>query len=111
MEQLAFVPAVSYLAEKHEENSAVQDRISPLELVYISERYVTFVCSSKTISLVPMQEYSFLLNIGYRTINAKCGVRHVFDHDGKTGAVCVFTKLNPEDKRFLFEKIYGSVYK
>ena len=111
MEQLAFVPAVSYLAEKHEENSAVQDRISPLELVYVSERYVTFVCSLKTISFVPMQEYSFLLNVGYRTIKAKCGVRHVFDHDGKTGAVCVFTKLNPEDKRFLYEKIYGTVYK
>ena len=111
MEQLAFVPAVSYLAEKKEENTAVQDRISPLELVYISERYVTFVCSSKTISFVPMQEYSFLINIGYRNVRAKCSVRHVFEHDGKIAAICVFTRLNPEDKRFLYEKTYGTVYR
>ncbi len=111
VEQLAFIPAVSYIAEKKEENTAVQDRISPLEIVYISERYVTFVCSSKTISFVPMQEYSFLINIGYRNVRAKCGVRHVFEHDGKIAAICVFTRLNPEDKRFLYEKIYGTVYR
>ena len=111
MEQLAFVPAVSYMAEKKEENTAVQDRISPLELVYVSERYISFICSSKTIPFQPLQEYYFFMNAGHRTIKAQCRVRQVFEHDGKIAAICVFTRLNPEDKRFLYEKTYGTVYR
>lgn len=105
--QLAFLPACSYVSRSFEQEGAVQNRIEPIELLYITDTVICFGCPVRTIRFTEGQEYFLCMKIGMRKIVTGVRVDHVLEVSERTGAVCAFTSLKAEDRRFLYERHYG----
>lgn len=101
------VPA-AYLACNAQVEGSVQGRILPLDVLFLSDTHVCFGCSKTTLNFEENQEYQFCIKIGMRTIKTACIVEKICARSERLVAICVFKNLALEDKRFLYEKHYGT---
>lgn len=109
-----------YFKDKSSEPSAVESRVAPLTVLFLSEKQIVFGCSQKDMMLQLGVEYgiklSIPLDIGYREIYSTIKVSRISGNADdvydvtKTCAICNFTQIKKEDSRFLFEKLYGTVF-
>jgi hypothetical protein len=94
----------------------MSENFPQLSLIFISDKIVALWGSKKSIPLKKTKEYT--LQITYRkgqlnrSIRATCSVAEIYSisDNEKQCAVCVFTNIKAEDRRFLFEKNHGAIF-
>jgi hypothetical protein len=88
-----------------------------LTLAYLSDKLVLLGGPASTFPLTQKQEYAFQLvyrsGLLTRAIYTTCFVSEIHtDTLGKRAcALCLFTSLKAEDRRFIFETLYGTVFR
>lgn len=109
------IPVVRYLAEKVVKMESVQDRKSPLEILFINHERIVFGQKAGNADLQDGTEYALEMSfplprpLSERKIFATCRVESNY-YDDKKELVCVvcrYTSLQEEDIRFLYEKGTG----
>lgn len=112
-------PICRFLAADNEEVEIIQGRAAPLEILYINDGMVILGLKQGDFPLQRGNEYplSLFINlpIGKREVFLTVFVSRVFEYSGnnnktRTAAVCRYTSIKEEDRRFLFEKLYNSRY-
>lgn len=109
------IPVVRYLAEKVVKMESVQDRKSPLEILFINHERIVFGQKAGNADLQDGTEYALEMSfplprpLSERKIFATCRVESNYFDDKKelVCVVCRYTSLQEEDIRFLYEKGTG----
>ncbi len=113
-DSVAMLPVCRFL-ESHvpEVPQDIQGRVVPMKILFISETQIIFGTSEKDMLLKMGMEYPMSI-----FIPLAAGVREVFVtatvirvYSGKKGEVCAVLRYNvirEEDRRFLYEKYYGT---
>lgn len=110
---IQLIPVCRYLVEAAGTLEAVQGRVKPFNILYVDHERIVFGSANETFPLSQGAEYalrmSFMLRQGpvaKRDVFATCVPVKVYSSgDGKRiCADCVYTSLQEEDKRFMYEK-------
>jgi hypothetical protein len=110
---LQLISVCRYLVEKEISIEAVQGRAKPFRILYVDHERIVFGSDNENGFLSQGAEYavkmSFKLRQGpvvNREVFATCVPARIYNSgDGKRScADCVFTSLQEEDKRFIYEK-------
>ena len=115
---LHLISVCRYFAEERPyAASALQDRVRPFEMLFLNhERIVIGINGTPPIELQSGAEYALKMSFSMkdasavtRDIYATGRVCTIFDSDAPVKAVdCVFTSIQKEDVRFLYEKMEGN---
>ena len=109
-ELLPLLGAAFFLSESEKEKS-IQNRISPLKVLYVSSAEMLLASESGEFPLQTDVPYSVLLQIPMRTmrrsITLVCSVDSINASDGRTCACCRLSAVKAEDQRFLYESLNG----
>ena len=118
-DSLTALPICRFLANDNDEVEYIQGRAAPLEILYINDGMIILGLKEGDFPLQRGSEYplSLYVNlpIGKREVFLTMYVSRLFQHSSvsrknKTVAVCRFTSIKEEDRRFLFERIYKTTY-
>jgi len=110
---LQLIPVCRYLVEINNTVEAVQGRVKPFSILYVDHERIVFGSDNETFTLSQGAEYalrmSFMLRQGpvtKRDVFATFIPAKIYSSkDGKrTCADCIYTSLQEEDKRFMYEK-------
>nr|MCR5046390.1 hypothetical protein [Treponema sp.] len=109
------IPVVRYLSEKVARMESVQDRKSPLEVLFVNHERIVFGQKAGNAELQDGTEYALEMSfplprpLTERKIFATCRVESNYLDDQKefSCVVCRYTSLQEEDVRFLYEKVVG----
>lgn len=112
------IPVVRYLAEKVSRMESVQDRKSPLEVLYADHERIVFGQKAGNVDLQDGTEYALEMSfplpkpLTERKIFGTCRVEsNYFDEKEEFSCVvCRYTSLQEEDARFLYEKRPGEKF-
>lgn len=106
-----------FFSESHNSVKAVKDRVEPFSLLFLSHEQIVFGAAEKDMILQIGIEYGLQIEIpmtvGKRIIFSTFKVKKIFEDTQdsfdirKSCALCDFTQIKEEDKRFLCEKIFG----
>lgn len=117
---IQLIPVCNYLTSIPEQKiEAVQDRMKPLSILYVDHERIVFGGETKGFVLVGGAEYavkmSFTLKEGplvSRDLFVTCRVNKIYnDVTGmKFCADCVYTTVQEEDLRFLYEKATSRLF-
>ncbi len=109
-ELLPLLGAAFFLSEK-EKTKSIQNRISPLNVLYVSSAEMLLALESGDFPLQNDIPYSVLLQIPMRTmrrsITLVCSVDSINTYNGRTCACCRLSAVKAEDQRFLYESLNG----
>lgn len=117
LDSISMLPVCRYL-EAPAENSPqdIQGRVMPMKILFINETQIIFGTSQKQMMLQMGSEYPMSIYVPLQA-----GTREVFvtaavvrTYGGKRGeacAVCRYKAIREEDRRFLYEKYYGTRFK
>ena len=124
-EKLFLLPVCRFLGEIPKSTSAVRGRAEPLSVLCLTDSFINlggFVIKntggfSPPFPLSKGGEYTMILKIAesrfFRVIKITMSVSNIYKN--RTGssvcAVCTFSKIKEEDRRFLYEKFYKTLYK
>ena len=113
------------MISKTENIDSIQGRAVPLDILYLNDNSIILGLKKGTFPLQKGSEYPMslfvTLPIGKREIFITMYVSRVYESssffasdnsfdNNKTIAVCRFTSIKEEDRRFLFEKLYKKVF-
>lgn len=112
------IPVVRYLAEKVIVMESVQNRKSPLEILFINHERIVFGQRAGNAELQDGAEYALEMSfplprpLSERKIFGTCRVESNYYDDKKelSCVVCRYTSLQEEDIRFLYEKGTGEKF-
>lgn len=117
---IQLIPVCNFLTFQEEHKmEALQDRVKPLSILYVDHERIVFGNEAKGLNLVAGAEYalkmSFTLKEGpiiSRDLYVTCKVNKIYnDVQGtKYCADCVYTSIQEEDLRFLFEKATSRLF-
>ncbi|MCM1320564.1 MAG: hypothetical protein NC041_03360 [Bacteroides sp.] len=109
-----FSAAAFFSAENEFRETALQDRAAPVAVLHLSDTAVVFGRKSRFAEIRRNNEYPLKMLlpslIGVRIITAAARAEHVFEYASESGAVmsaavCRFSALAEEDRRFLSENV------
>ncbi|MBO5136917.1 MAG: hypothetical protein J6B81_00260 [Spirochaetaceae bacterium] len=97
------------------EITALQDRVSPLSVLYISDNNIILAMKTGIFPLQTEIPYSLLLQIPLRSmrrsITLTCSIESITKaKEGQVCALCKLSNLKAEDQRFLFETLNGKLF-
>lgn len=112
------IPVVRYLSEKVLKMESVQNRKSPLDILFINHERIVFGQRAGNADLQDGSEYALEMSfplprpLSERKIFGTCRVESNYYDDKKelVCAVCRYTSLQEEDIRFLYEKGTGEKF-
>jgi len=117
---IQLISVCNYLTYKEEAKmEALQDRAKPISILYVDHERIVFGNETKGLNLIAGAEYavkmSFTLKEGpivSRDLFVTCKVNKIYnDVTGeKYCADCVYTSIQEEDLRFLFEKATSRLF-
>lgn len=117
---IQLIPVCNYLTFTEEHKmEALQDRLKPLVILYVDHERIVLGSEAKGFTLMAGTEYavkmSFSLKegpIGSRDVFVTCKVNKIYnDVQGtKFCADCVYTSVQEEDLRFLYEKATKNLF-
>jgi hypothetical protein len=91
----------------------IEGRAAPLSIVFLSDTSVTLGGKTESFPLKTGYEYAVQISCAARTgrriIHATLTAGEIFTA-ANSAAVCPFTSIQTEDRRFLFEKLYGTIF-
>jgi hypothetical protein len=119
---LAAVSACAFASSRQAQaDEHIQGRASPLSIVFLSDKLLVLGGKNGTFPLKTPQEYAVQISCavphGKRIIHAALASGAVIsledapESDAPCAVVCPFTSVEAEDRRFLFEKLYGTIFK
>lgn len=113
---LSVLPICRFLGNTYMPERSVKGRAESLQIISLTDTSVVFGVYDSPLTLQKNQEYTFSLYcstaIGYRIIDCGLSVSRTFENEiGSKCALCRFIKVKEEDRRFLFEKYFGKIYK
>ncbi|MBR5095611.1 MAG: hypothetical protein IK094_00715 [Treponema sp.] len=112
------IPVVRYLAEKVLKMESVQNRRSPLEILFINHERIVFGQKAGNADLQDGMEYALEMSfplprpLSERKIFGTCRVESNYYDENRelVCVVCRYTSLQEEDIRFLYEKGTGEKF-
>lgn len=118
------LPICKFLSSSNNEIQSVQGRNSPLQILYLNDGMLILGTETGDFPLQKGNEYPISLfidlPIGKREVFLTVFVSRIYSNQRKnkktineeqrTVAICRYTSIKEEDRRFLFERIYGSLY-
>ena len=122
-------PICRFLTSTEKKIGAIESRANPLEILFISEGSIILAQDGGIFALQTGTEYPISLfvdlPIGKREVFLIVYVSKIYESknylndkrlvqnplENKSVAICRFTSIKEEDRRFLFEKLYGTRYK
>ncbi len=118
---IQLIPVCNYLTsqEEHQKMEALQDRVKPVSILYIDHERIVLGNETKGLNLIAGAEYaikmSFTLTegpIGSRDLFVTCKVNKLYSdvQSSKFCADCVYTSIQEEDLRFLYEKATSRLF-
>ena len=114
---LAAVSACAFAVQGERVDEPLQDRASPLSIVFLSDKFLVLGGKAASFPLKEGQEYAVQISCaipsGKRIIHAAIRTGALAAPEGEPfcACVCAFTSIETEDTRFLFEKLYGTIFK
>jgi hypothetical protein len=113
---ISVLPISRFLGNTYIPERSVKGRAESLQIISLTDSSVVFGVHDSPLTLQKNQEYTFSLYcstaIGYRIIQCGLAVSRTFENEsGSKCALCRFIKVKEEDRRFLFEKYFGKIYK
>ena len=105
-EEALTAAATPFLPDRHQ-----------LTLAYLSDKLVLLGGPASAFPLTQKQEYAFQLvyrsGLLSRAIYTTCFVSEIYSDSQKNRAcaLCLFTSLKAEDRRFIFETLYGTIFR
>ncbi|MBQ0166599.1 MAG: hypothetical protein KBT02_05810 [Treponema sp.] len=115
-EVLAMLPVCRFLGKDKVVPQAVQGRVQPLTLLFINDYYVVVGMSAKNQPFKKGEEYKadivVSLPVGSRIITVTLALARIFMSESGNNACALmrYVEFEEEDRRFIFEKYYGSRY-
>lgn len=125
-DSVSSLPICKFLSATYNEIKSVQGRFSPLQILYINDGMIILGLEDGDFPLQLKSEYPISifvdLPIGKREIFVTIFVSRIYTNKDfspkqannnsskRTVAICKYTSIKEEDRRFLFEKIYNSLY-
>lgn len=115
-EIVAMLPVCRFLGGDAIVPQAVQGRIQPLTLLFINDYYIVAGISDGKHFLKKGEEYAadivVSLPVGNRVISVTLALARIFKSDSgnRQCALMRYVLLEEEDRRFIYEKYYGSRY-
>ena len=124
-EKLFLLPVCRFLGEIPKSTAAVRGRAEPLSVLCLTDSFIIlggFVIKntggfSPPFPLSKGGEYTMILKIAEsrlcRVIKITMSVSKIYKNQTGSSvcAVCTFSKIKEEDRRFLYEKFYRTLYK
>ena len=117
---IQLIPVCNYLTFKEEQKmEAVQDRMKPLNILYVDHERIVLGGDVRNFNLISGAEYalkmSFTLKEGpivSRDLFVTCRINKIYNDAGnqKYCADCLYTKMQEEDLRFLYEKATSRLF-
>ncbi|MFA6856989.1 MAG: hypothetical protein WCR31_07260 [Treponema sp.] len=110
---LQLIPICRYLVKTNTAIQSVQGRVKPFSILYVDHERIVFGSDNETFPLAQGAEYalrmSFMLRQGpvaKRDVFATCIPAKIYSSEDSKHmcADCVYTSLQEEDKRFMYEK-------
>jgi hypothetical protein len=114
---LAAVSACSFVSTESSDLEPIENRVSPLAIAFISDSFIVLGGKTESFPLKKGQEYAIQISCGIpagkRVIHTTLVTGEVISgaQESNCATVCAFTGVQAEDKRFLFEKLYGTIFK
>jgi hypothetical protein len=114
---LAAVSACTFAVQGERADEPLQNRASPLSIVFLSDKFLVLGGKTAAFPLQEDQEYAVQISCaipsGKRIIHAAIRAGSVVAPEGESfcACVCLWTSIEAEDTRFLFEKLYGTIFK
>ncbi|MDR3284976.1 MAG: hypothetical protein LBS97_07355 [Treponema sp.] len=121
IEELIYLTvAANYLTAREDSSASLplvpEGTEKSLSLLFVSEKILILGGAGRSFPLEKNQEYALQMTCSgsqlIRQIYTACFVSEVYTapESEKQCALCIFTNLKAEDKRFLFEKLYGIMF-
>lgn len=120
---ISSLPICKFLSKIENKIDSIQGRFSPLQILYLTDGMLTLGLEEGDFPLQKGSEYPISLFIdlpvGKREIFVTVYVSRLYcskdftkstNLPNRTVAVCRFTSIKEEDRRFLFEKLYNTLY-
>lgn len=117
---LLLIPVCKYLTEKHvEQMEAMENRQKSLTVLFVDHERLVLGMNTKSCNFFPTEEYGVKLSFAIkngpilsRDIYVTCCVNKVYrNSDGESACVdLVYTTMQEEDMRFIFEKATKSLF-
>lgn len=115
-EIISLLPVCRFLGKDKIVPQAVQGRIQPLSLLFISDYYVVIGISGGNMPFKKGEEYNadivVSLPVGSRIISVTLALARIFPSvsGNSSCALMRYVVLEEEDRRFIYEKYYGTRY-
>ena len=110
---LQLIPICRYLTERQTKIESFSGSVKPLDILYVDHERIVFGSVDENFQLSHGAEYALKLSfslregpVASRDAFATCTPAKVYraDEGGRTCADCVYTSLQEEDRRFIYEK-------
>ena len=115
-EIIALLPVCRFLSRDRIVPQAVQGRVLPLTLLFINDYYVVVGMTGGNQPFRKGEEYSadimVSLPVGKRIINVTLALARIFTSESGNSSCALmrYIILEEEDRRFIYEKYYGTRY-
>ena len=110
---LQLIPICRYLTERQTKIESFSGSVKPLDILYVDHERIVFGSVDENFQLSRGAEYALKLSfslrkgpVARRDVFATCAPAKVYraDSGSRTCADCVYTSLQEEDLRFIYEK-------
>ena len=110
---LQLIPICRYLTERETRIKSFSGSVKPLDILYVDHERIVFGSTDENFQLSRGAEYALKLSfslkkgpVAKRDVFATCVPAKIYRADGgsRTCADCVYTSLQEEDLRFIYEK-------
>lgn len=117
---IQLIPVCNFLTYTEEKRmESLQDRVKPVSILYVDHERIVFGNEMKGLNLILGAEYALKLSfnlkegpIESRDLFVTCKVNKIYNDvtGSKYCADCVYTSLQEEDRRYLYEKATSRLF-
>ena len=108
---IQLIPVCNYLTFKEKKIEAIQDRVKPLAILYVDHERIVLASENKSDTFVGGSEFALKMSFSIknspilsRDVFVTCAVNKIYTQDAKKCVDFVYTSIQEEDIRYLYEK-------
>ena len=108
---IQLIPICNYLTYNENKMESIQNRVKPLSILYVDHERIVFGAENDGTSYVPGVEYALKMSFSIknspvlsRDVFVTCAVNKIYERESKKCIDFVYTTIQEEDLRFLYEK-------
>ncbi|MCR4952537.1 MAG: hypothetical protein K6A43_00545 [Treponema sp.] len=108
---IQLIPICNYLTLNESKMESIQNRVKPFAILYVDHERIVLGAENDETSYVPGVEYALKMSFSIknspilsRDVFVTCAVNKIYERESKKCVDFVYTTIQEEDVRFLYEK-------